>query len=105
MKVDESFGPRIRRMRKLKGYTLQQVGDRFSCTRSAVASWERGETRPDQQKLSRLSKLYGVSLAHLLTGELCAENATDSATPPVVRSVVASRLVALIDEAGTGCFG
>lgn len=63
-----NVGQRIKALRLQKNMTLQQVGDAFGITRSAVGSWERGDTRPDQDKLSRLAKLFGTSVEHLLNG-------------------------------------
>ncbi|WP_261534736.1 XRE family transcriptional regulator [Burkholderia multivorans] len=63
------MGSIIREKRKALGLTLQAVGDAFGITRSAVASWERGDTRPDQDKLPALARLLKTSTAYLLTGE------------------------------------
>ncbi len=64
-----NMGSIIREKRKALGLTLQAVGDAFGITRSAVASWERGDTRPDQDKLPALARLLKTSTAYLLTGE------------------------------------
>lgn len=64
-----NMGSIIREKRKALGLTLQAVGDTFGITRSAVASWERGDTRPDQDKLPALARLLKTSTAYLLTGE------------------------------------
>ncbi|WP_232036219.1 XRE family transcriptional regulator [Burkholderia stabilis] len=63
------MGSIIREKRKALGLTLQAVGDAFGITRSAVASWERGDTRPDQDRLPALARLLKTSTAYLLTGE------------------------------------
>ncbi|ACR29200.1 XRE family transcriptional regulator [Burkholderia glumae] len=63
------IGSRIREKRLAHGLTLQQVGDMFGISRSAVASWERGATRPDQDKLPRLARILKTSIAFLLSGE------------------------------------
>lgn len=63
-----TLGHRLKKFRKEKDLTLQQVADVFGITRSAVGSWERDDTRPDQSKLSGLARLYGTTVEHLLTG-------------------------------------
>nr|WP_279613363.1 LexA family transcriptional regulator [Burkholderia gladioli] len=63
------MGSIIREKRKAQGLTLQQVGDVFGISRSAVASWERGDTRPDQDKLPALARLLKTSIAFLLSGD------------------------------------
>jgi SOS-response transcriptional repressor LexA len=65
-----NFADRLRELRTTKGMTLQQVGDVFGITRASVAGWERGASRPDQDKLGRLAKLFGVSLEYLLHGSV-----------------------------------
>ncbi|WP_172811936.1 XRE family transcriptional regulator [Burkholderia sp. PAMC 28687] len=59
----------IREKRKGLGLTLQQIGDVFGISRGAVASWERGDTRPDQSKLDALARTLKTSVDYLLTGE------------------------------------
>lgn len=63
-----SIGERIKELRTKKGLTLQQVGDAFGITRASVAGWERGDSRPDQEKLSTLAELFGTSVEYLLFG-------------------------------------
>lgn len=64
-----NMGSIIRQKRKALNLTLQQVGDVFGITRSAVASWERGDTRPDQDRLTALARLLKTSTTYLLTGD------------------------------------
>ncbi|WP_197090467.1 helix-turn-helix domain-containing protein [Cupriavidus basilensis] len=72
-----SLNKKIRALRLQKNMTLQQVADVFGITRSAVSSWERGDTRPDQDKLMRLGKIFGISVENLLNSISVAED-TDS---------------------------
>lgn len=64
-----NMGSIIRAKRKALGFTLQEVGDVFGISRSAVASWERGDTRPDQDRLVALARKLKTSVQYLVTGE------------------------------------
>lgn len=64
------FGKRLKELRQKKGLTLQQVGDVFGITRASVAGWERDESRPDQDKLPALARLFDTTLEYLLTGSI-----------------------------------
>ena len=72
------IGQRIRELREGKGLTLQQVGDVFGISRGAVSSWEREDTRPDQQKLPALARTLGTTVEYLLTGSMTAVRNTDT---------------------------
>lgn len=82
-----NFGHRLKALRQKNSMTLQQVADVFGITRSAVGSWERGDTRPDPDKLSRLAKLFGTSVEHILTGSVSSGNTQHSSAAPSHRTI------------------
>lgn len=61
-----SFGKRIRKLRKDKGYTQQELADILGVNRATVAGYETKGTQPDHQKLEVLAKEFGVSTDYLL---------------------------------------
>ncbi|GMG89640.1 hypothetical protein Cmtc_08600 [Cupriavidus sp. TKC] len=63
------MGTIIRTKRQALGLTLQQVADVFGISRGAVSSWERGDTRPDPDKLGALARTLKTSVDYLLTGD------------------------------------
>jgi len=103
----QSTGQRLKHLRELKGFTLQQVGNRFGCTRSAISSWERGDTRPDLDKLANLARLYSVSVNYLLTGtddrKSESKKVLDNEEKTPLLSPNAGYLVKLIEEADGLC--
>ena len=56
----------IKKFRKRAGYSQKDVSDALHVTPSAVSSWEAGRYSPDQQNLSALADLFGVSVDMLL---------------------------------------
>ena len=64
---------RLIKMRKAHGYSQEELAEKLGISRQAVSKWERAESSPDTDNLIMLSKLYGVSLDELLSGESEAE--------------------------------
>lgn len=62
------FPRRLKVARQMAGLTQQGVAEKLRITPQSVSGWERGETRPDQDKLSVLARLYDKSVDWLLQG-------------------------------------
>lgn len=60
------FGDILRKLRKEKGYSQQQLADLLFVDRTSVANWETGRRVPDAILISRISELLGVDTATLL---------------------------------------
>lgn len=58
---------RLTALRKRAGLSQGDVAERLNVSRQAVSRWETGLTVPSTDNLSRLSKLYGVTLDELLS--------------------------------------
>lgn len=54
-------------LRKLNGYSQEQVAEKIDISRQAYAKWESGTTIPDINKATLIAKLYGVSLDSLVS--------------------------------------
>lgn len=61
-------GAQIARLRKEKGLTQNDLGDRLGVSYQAVSKWERGETLPDTAILLDLANALGTSVDLILTG-------------------------------------
>lgn len=61
-------GTQIARLRKEKGLTQNDLGDRLGVSFQAVSKWERGETLPDTAILLDLANVLGTSVDFILTG-------------------------------------
>ena len=66
-------------LRKLNGYSQEQVAERIGISRQAYAKWENGLTAPDVEKASLLAKVYGISIDSLIDG---SESNSASIIPP-----------------------
>ena len=60
------FGNYLYRLRKDSNLTQRYVAYQHDVSDKAVSKWEMGKSKPDLEKLKKLSVLYGVSLDELL---------------------------------------
>lgn len=60
------IGENIKRLRKDKNITQEQLAEVLSLSCTAVSKWERGETYPDITLLQPLAYFFGVSVDDLL---------------------------------------
>lgn len=62
------IGKQIAALRKNKGITQSELGNRLGVSFQAVSKWERGETLPDISVLPTLAKILETSIDYILTG-------------------------------------
>ena len=56
-------------LRKLNGYSQEQIAEKIGISRQAYAKWENGMTIPDIEKASLLAQVYGISIDSLMKTE------------------------------------
>ena len=66
------IGKFIAALRKEKGLTQEQLGEKLGVTNKTISRWENGNYMPDVEMLSLLSKEFGVSIIELVSGERLA---------------------------------
>ena len=64
------IGNLINKLRKEKGMTQLQLAERLHISDKTVSKWERGQGCPDVSLLTDLSRVFGVDLEKLLSGQL-----------------------------------
>lgn len=64
--MKNSFGARLKKLRKASGLTQQDVALRLDKSTSTIRMWELGNNEPDINTLVRLSVLFDCSLDYLL---------------------------------------
>ena len=60
------IGKKLRELRKERGWTQEELGERLHIHRSTVSYWETGYTDPPQEMDRPLSLLNAVSADYLL---------------------------------------
>jgi len=56
------IGKNIKRLRKIRGYSQEQLARKLNVTQGAVSHWENGNTLPEAGQLLSLAEIFGVSL-------------------------------------------
>lgn len=68
---------RIRQLRKEAGMTQAELGSRLGVIKQTISSWETGISNPNNEALTTMAKLFGVSVDYLLG----AENSVNEPNP------------------------
>lgn len=66
IKMNNMFAESIRRLRREKGLSQQQLAEKLYVDRSTLASWETGRRVPDASLITRISEQLGVDVNNLL---------------------------------------
>lgn len=59
----------IKKLRKAKKLTQDQLAEQLHVTRQAVSNWEIGKTQPDVETLTKLAEIFGVSVERIIYGK------------------------------------
>lgn len=76
--MEESLGQRIARLRKSKGLTQEELGDKVGISSQAVSKWETDASVPDVMLLVKIANIFDITVDELLGNERVRE------TPKVV---------------------
>lgn len=63
-----NFGEKLTNLRKQKGLSQEELGEKLNVTRQTISKWELEQTSPDTNKLTEIANFFGVSVNDL-TGE------------------------------------
>ena len=70
MEMDmEKIGSFLAELRKERGLTQEQLGQKLGVTNKTISRWETGNYLPPAQILLELSELYGLTINELLSGQ------------------------------------
>ena len=59
-----TYGEKISDLRKKRGMTQDDLGKAMNVSYQAVSKWERGESQPDFETMSKIAKLFGVPIGY-----------------------------------------
>lgn len=84
------IGEFLAQLRKEKGMTQEQLGEKLGVTNKTVSRWETGTYLPPVEMLQSMSELYGITINEILSAErLTAEEYREKAEENI-RSVLDS---------------
>ena len=81
----EKTGSMLKDLRKEKGMTQEQLGEKFGVSRRTVSRWETGSNMPDLDVLIELSDFYEVDLREILSGERKSEKMNEEMKETVLQ--------------------
>ena len=61
-----NFNEKLMELRKQKGWSQEELGNRLNVTRQTISKWELSQTTPEMDKLVEISQLFDISLDELL---------------------------------------
>ncbi|MDE6676176.1 MAG: helix-turn-helix domain-containing protein [Clostridia bacterium] len=59
-----NYGEKITELRKSKGMTQTELGEKLNVAFQTISKWERGESVPDLDMMFKISKLFGVPITY-----------------------------------------
>ena len=68
-----SIGDNIARLRKEKGWTQAELGEKLGVSNQAVSKWESGMTSPDLMLLPTLADTFGIYIDELFSRKVDSE--------------------------------
>lgn len=68
------FSEKLQLLRKTKGLTQEELAEKMSVSRQAVAKWESGQVYPDISNLIGISNLFNVTVDYLVRDQECSIN-------------------------------
>lgn len=63
------IGQFLAQLRKNRGLTQEQLGERLGVTNKTVSRWENGNYLPPVELLQSLSEFYGITINEILSGQ------------------------------------
>lgn len=71
------FGEQLRKIRKDRGLTQEQVASKLNVSRQAISNWENNKNLPDIEMVVELSMAFDLSLDQLILGGKDMNNMTE----------------------------
>lgn len=61
-----NLSEKILKMRKINGFSQDELADKLGITRQSISKWESGQATPELDKILALSEIFDVSTDYLL---------------------------------------
>lgn len=75
------FSNKLMELRKEKGWSQEELGNKIDVSRQTVSKWELGQTTPEMNKLIEISRLFQITVDELV----CADSDYAGKQEPPVR--------------------
>ena len=68
------FNEKLIELRRKQGLSQEELGYKLNVTRQTVSKWELGQTTPEMEKLTEMSRLFNVSVDELINDSEITSN-------------------------------
>ena len=68
--TNNMLGKKLLELRKKKGLSQEELGERIDVTRQTISNWELDVTSPNPEQLKKLSKELNISIDELLDNDI-----------------------------------
>ncbi len=79
-----AFNNKLYSLRKQKGLSQDELGNKLNVSRQTISKWELGETTPDLEKLIALRDFFEISLDELVM-DIKAKESTKTESLALIR--------------------
>lgn len=79
------LGDNIKNLRKMKGFTQEELAIRVNVVRQTVSKWEKGLSVPDADTLQKLADVLETDVSKLLGGDIELEKNTNEVAEQLAR--------------------
>lgn len=83
-----TFAERLRELRNDKKMTMKELSDKLSLTEQAISMYERGERRPNFEKLEEIADFFNVDMNYLLGKSIIKNSYTSELTEIPLENIV-----------------
>lgn len=73
-----NFADKLKKLRKEKGLSQEQLAEKCNVSRQAISKWELGQGYPETERLLILCELFGVDLNYLLLNKKIEPNRSNN---------------------------
>lgn len=63
-----TFAEKLIGLRKSRGWSQEELGEKLGVTRQTVSKWELGSTTPEMEKIAAMSEIFGITTDELIKG-------------------------------------
>lgn len=75
-----TFAEKLIGLRKSRGWSQEELGDKLGVTRQTVSKWELGSTTPEMEKIAAMSEIFGITTDELIKGTAPQQPSAQSET-------------------------
>lgn len=94
------FSEKLQLIRKNKGLTQEELAEKLSVSRQAVAKWESGQVYPEITNLIQISDLFNVTVDYLVRDQECMISCADESNENI-EQLIEFRLEANVNTYAT----